>query len=111
MGSLRKNSAAAERPGASGLAVGHEPEPLALDTLCAELTDACSALGASPRPPGQRVPERLAAELLGLGWSTLRHLRYEARGPRWIRAGCGRGCSISYSLSDIAAWIVEQRSA
>ena len=47
------------------------------------------------------LPEREAAELLGVSPNTLKHWRWVGRGPRYVKLVGG----VAYRSCDLSAWI------
>lgn len=60
------------------------------------------------RTGDDRVPEEVAAALLGLAAPTLANMRRDGSGPQWFRIG-GSGHRITYRLDHLATWIEARR--
>lgn len=74
----------------------------------AALREAAERAGLNISPTG-RVTELSAALLIGVSRSGLKKMRAEERSPTARRVPFDN-CSVSYALTDIAAWMIEKSS-
>jgi len=61
------------------------------------------------RPDLVLLPDREAADVLGVSVARMQRWRWEGQGPAYVRVGGPRGRAVRYRLCDLEAWIEDNR--
>jgi predicted DNA-binding transcriptional regulator AlpA len=61
--------------------------------------------------PNRFVSDRVAAQILGMPWPTLRRWRHEGRGPKYSKQGSSVRYRIAWLQEYITAHVVETRDS